>query len=139
MKFKLLTAAVALVITQSAFAATQQQPTSCPSVDAFKSTGVSTVMQGQNGKWAGFEWKNNFGTNQEWTFAVGEFVGQNPNDILVEANLAIHTLSLVDGPSAIDGTNAYVCLYQGQTAEGIAITPAISPDMNQISKYLRRK
>lgn len=137
MKFKLIITSVALLITQTAFAAPSQAPASCPTVAAFSNVGVSSAMQDpQKGTWAGIEWKNKFNTNHEWTFGIGEFYSDNgdTNAVLTEANKAIPGLTYGSGPTKMNGPagDVYVCYYPGKRGiYGMAMTPPVSPQSMQ--------
>ena len=136
MKLKALTATLALIAAQSVYA--QQAPTTCPDVSAFRSTGVSSAYQMQPPLWVGVEKKNFYGTDNEWTFVVGEFDAQNATDALAQANAAISTLSYVSGPKQIT-LGVWMCDYedQDQNISGTAISPALD-DITHIGKFLRR-
>ena len=101
MRFKLLSAALALLMTQSALAAKPSQPPTCPTVDALKVVGVQTTSY--DGPAAdrvlGVTLKNTYGTADEWTFVIGYFRDDVKSNVLEKANAAVATLELTQGPS----------------------------------------
>lgn len=132
MKIKLVMTAAALLIAQTVFAS--QEPTSCPTVASFQSTGVSSAWFDQErGIWVGVEWNNKFNTENEWTLGVGEFYSDNGDTakVISEANQAIPGLTFQSGPmegTDENGNKAYLCYYQGKRGTyAMAITPAVSP------------
>lgn len=143
MRFKLLTASLALLITQTTLAATPVEPSTCPSVDAFKNTGVSTVEKNEDGLWVGFEWKNYYGTENEWSFMISNIKASFASEALSKANAVIADLEFWRGPFPIStdpNDPMWVCMYgaQGKLA-AYAITPAMRPEISKLTKLLPRK
>lgn len=126
MKFKLLTTAIALLITQSAFATSVKQ-TLCPSVDALASAGVSQPLI-YRGQAFGVEWKHDFNTKETWTFVVGPLNVRSEDEIVKFANYHISKLTYAS-TSVISGYYTR-CEYEGPFGGvgAVAITPAITPD-----------
>lgn len=141
MKFKLLAASVALLITQTALANGHINPTSCPTVDAFKNTGVSSVMRDKDGTWVTIEWKNRFGTDAEWTFGVGNITADSQSDALAKGNAAIAGLVYKSGPVQMGSEEMWACIYQdsNSAAFGITVTPALTPEINKVVKLMHIK
>lgn len=142
MKFKLLTASLALIIANTAFAETNA-PTSCPFPSAFKNIAITNVMKDEDGSWLGVEWKNNFGTTNEWTFAVGDIEAESAGDALVQVNTTINELSYQQGPikGGNDNITMWICIYSTPVKAFAAatITPAMSPEMLKASRILQKR
>ena len=147
MRFKLLTASLALLISQTALA-TPAKPSTCPSVDAFKNTGISSVMKDKkDGTWSGVEWKNHFGTENEWTFGVGNIKAGSASEALSKSNAAIAGLVFSEGPIQLghdqdqDQDPMWMCVYSSQQAAvgGVAITPAMTPEISKLSTLMQRR
>ena len=126
MRFKLLTAAIALLITQSALAASDKQ-IPCPSVDALASVGVSEPMI-YRGQAFGVEWKNDFNTKEVWTFVVGPLNVRSEDEIVKYANFHVSKLTYA-GTSVMSGYYTR-CEYEGPFGGvgAVAITPVVHPD-----------
>lgn len=142
MRFKLLATSFALLITQAALAASPAKPTSCPAVDAFKNTGISSVMKDEDGSWLGIEWKNQFGTENEWTFAIGDIKADYASEALSKSNAVIASLVYDKGPIQM-GTGQdpmWMCIYssQGRFA-GAAVTPARTPEISKLARLMQRR
>lgn len=143
MRFKLLTAAFALLITQAALAADHINPTSCPSVDEFKNTGVSSFMRDDDGTWETLNWKDGFGTTLDWTFVIGDISADFPSDALAKGNAAISGLLYKYGPvnMGTDTDPMWYCIYQNPNngVMGGAVTPHVDPESGKITKFLHKK
>jgi hypothetical protein len=141
MKFKLITVSLALLITKTVLAAAPAIPTTCPSVDAFKSVGVSSALKAKDGSWAGIEWKNHFGTEYEWTFGVVGIKADSANEAVVKSNAAISTLTFSQGPIEVESeqTPTWLCLYNLPERENsaVAITPAMNPNMSKLARIMQ--
>lgn len=114
-------------LSQFGFAANTTKPTSCPSVPALQAIGsIDTVKE--NDQWYGAVKSNNFGTQDQWTFAIGSFSATDENDAKQQALNAISSLTFITGPVAfnVEGQDRWVCLYKdssGHTAG--TITPVM--------------
>ena len=143
MKFKLLAASFIFLITQATFANAHVNPISCPTVDAFKQTGISSAMRDQDGTWITLEWKNRFGTENEWTFGVGNITADYQSDALAKGNAAIAGLAYKYGPVQMGSEQEpmWICLYQDANngVYGSAFTPALTPEISKLAKFLHRK
>ena len=143
MRFKLVTATLTLLITQTALAAAPALPTTCPTVDAFKNTGVSYAMNDEDGTWDGIEWKNHFGTENEWSFGVVGINADSASEALSKANAAIPGLVFKQGPEKM-GTEQepmWICMYSSPAKEfgGVAVTPAMTPEMSKLTRLMRSR
>jgi hypothetical protein len=143
MKYKLLTLAFTMLLTQSAFAiGTQNEPPACPSLSAIKSVGIHKVEKFGRA-WFGYNTDpDQYDTKVKWTFYV-EFLGdfKNENEALIGANASLNLLTTVHGPEAMR-ENHWGCVY-GETNNhnlpiAFAVTPPSSSDfMSALSKYKR--
>lgn len=123
MKFKLLTTAIALLLTQTALASPAKQ-VPCPSVHALESVGVSTATYG-NGGWWGVRWNNDFNTKDSWSLFVGPLKVHGEDKVVGEANSQISKLIYADSDTYEGHT---VCDYKGPDGVGArAISPALAP------------
>lgn len=136
MKFKIFSAILACSLSQTALATSSNLPTTCPSVDAIKNVGVTSVSQ-KNNRWIALEWKHLFETDYEWTFAVGDFKAKNPSEVLAQANAALSKLKFQSGPFYSDEEDpeekSAICFYEiSSRLYGMAISPALEPKLTQI-------
>ena len=132
MKFKLLTTAITLLITQTALAS-PANPVPCPSVQALKSVGVSTVSYG-NGGWWGVRWNNDFNTKNSWSLFVGPLKVHGEDKVVGEANSQISKLIYADS-DMYEGLT--LCEYKGPDGVGAqAISTALAPS-GEIFKLVR--
>jgi hypothetical protein len=143
MRFKFLIAALTFLITQTALAAAPVIPTTCPTVDAFKHTGVSYALSDEDGTWDGIEWKNNFGTENEWTFGVVGINADSASEALTKANATIPGLVFKQGPVKM-GTGQepiWLCMYSSSVKEfgGVAVTPAMTPETSKLTRLMHSK
>lgn len=138
MKIKLLTAALALIMTNAVFAANYPNPGKCPSLKSLKSVGVSNIRQWSDA-WTGIE-RNNFDTSVKWTFVVGAFPGDTPkNEVLAKANAAISDLVYINGPKK-DDSDVWACIYVNSKGieDAVAIYPADIIPEQKMARYLNR-
>ena len=146
MKIKLLTATLALLITQTSLAASGNDPFTCPSVDTIKNIGVSNISKDDDlpsNEWLGVEPGNHYGTNDNWTFVIGGFEGKDRSEILAKANAAIFTLTLEGGPFlSRRGVNTeWVCDYasnDGSAKFAVAITPPLNLNAAELSRLMSK-
>jgi len=131
MKFLAGITALFLMLAQSTYAGTQAKPDKCPSVSALAAVGVSMTQQapGYPTSWDGFELKNRFDTNDEWTFVIGEFKTEDQDEALLKANAAITRLAFSYGPE-LDNNRDWYCMYYGKGGKifGLTVTPPIKID-----------
>ena len=129
---KLLTA-LALLMAQTAIAATPDKQITCPTAAAIQYIGVVDAIEKdgpwlakKDGSWYGVIWLNHFGTAHEWTFVVGPFIGHEAVAIL-KSNYALDDLKFSHDGKIGDMTKCeyYSALYRVGAA---AVTPAVSPD-----------
>jgi hypothetical protein len=143
MKLKLFAISIALLMTQSTFANNNANPTSCPTVDAFKNTGVSSVIRDTDGTWITLEWKNQFSTEFDWTFMIGNIAADFPSDALAKGNATISGLVYQYGPVEMDPVKQQVwyCVYEDPATEmmAVAMTPPAIPEINKMVKLVHKK
>ena len=147
MKVKLLTATIALLITQTSLAASRIDPYTCPSVDTIKNIGISNTSKDDDlpsNEWIGVELSNRYGTNDYWTFAIGGFEGKDRSEILAKANAAISTLTFEGGPylSMRGEDTEWVCEYaskDGSAKFAVAITPPLKLNTAELTRLLQNQ
>ena len=134
MKFKILSLAIALTLTQTAFATTR--PHKCPSLSAIKSVGFQTAVK-EDGYWFLYN-INQFDTKQNWLLFSGvSATMNNPFDALNEGNKNISSLSTVEGPERGPHKH-WGCIYNGNEFMAIAITPPNLPQAFDTKSFLKK-
>lgn len=143
MLIKLFTASLALLFTQAALATNLDKPTACPSVDSFKNTGVTSFMRDDDGTWETLAWKENFGTEREWTFVTGDIIADFASDALAKGNATISGLQYQYGPTNMgtDTEPMWICVYQNANTGAIAgaVTPTPTPEIRKITSFMHKK
>lgn len=129
MKFKLLSIAAIALFTHQVFAGNNAvEPTTCPSVSAISAAGVNVAIDSGIVGWVAMNTNNNFQTEQEWSFTLIGLAAKDESDALLQANKALSSLSLYEGPSKNE--NEWGCAYAGLENNefryiGIAVTPPL--------------
>ncbi|WP_131783118.1 DUF4949 domain-containing protein [Legionella gresilensis] len=127
MRLKIISAILSLSLSQLIFASPTEKPNTCPSVSALQAVNVSDVIKA-DGHWYGFVKSNNYGTNDKWSFVIGEFSATNKNDAKQQILRAVNSLNFVLGPSPfeIQGQESWVCAYKDGSGHSAAtVTPVL--------------
>lgn len=127
---KLLLSTVALFMTQSSFALSADVPTTCPSVNAIRSVGVSIAEKYRDDIWMTFETRNNYGTENDWSFGMFAVTANSSNEAVDIANQQLSSLTYISGPTEFTtprGRVVWECRYEGHNPyyQAATVTPAV--------------
>lgn len=109
MQNKLLTFLITLFFIQPAFATTMNKPKTCPSVNALKTVGISSVSSAGRLGWIGYNTKNRYDTSEEWDFLLFGTYAKDEAEAIKNANALISFLHHIIGP--IQDHEGWVCTY----------------------------
>lgn len=122
MKSKLLL--LGLVLSQTAFAGMPPKPASCPSASAIQAVGVNAYEAGDTpGTWIVGVQANNYGTPNNWTFAVLNIPAPSGEAAMKIAKAELSTIGANTPPEA-SPIGLWICLYQ---VKGGYWTAALTP------------
>lgn len=99
-----------ILSSQTIFAASDQQQTQCPSVNALKQAGISFVERDRDDTWHGCR-EDKLGTKAMWMVIVGPVKANTDAAALKKANAALAALVF---KSESNGPPWSVCEYEGQ-------------------------
>lgn len=99
-------------------------------------------MKDEDGSWIGVEWKNHFGTENEWTLGVVDIKADFVSEALAKSNAVIASLVYNMGPIQMgtDQDPMWACLYTSQgKVSSIAVTPAMTPEISKLARLMQRR
>lgn len=108
-------------------------PQICPSANAIRTVGVSrnVVQATNNGLWIAGRRNQKYGTNNNWTFVLGNIRANNVSDAYDKAVIGLTTLAFQLGPFLAQ--EHWLCLYN--TIEGY-MGLAVNPPVLSFSKAM---
>jgi hypothetical protein len=138
MKQLLLVSALSVSLIASPVLFAAPKPEKCPSVAALQSVKFE-VTDDANGVWAAGVLRNNFDTQDTWTFVMDGLKVKSSEEALATANAALPGLSFKEGPVEIKDFNIWLCEYATQEGyETFAYTPAFQGNENLSLLRLRK-
>lgn len=111
-----------------------QKPALCPDVAKIKQVGLSqNLARDSNGHWYAGRTAQFYGTQQQWTFVIGNIFANSKVEAIAEAYEALQSIVYVSGPDMAP-SQKWLCLYSN--AEGYP-TGAITPPIDNLLRVLK--